>query len=269
MHSSNATLLPGQEAQRIQQFEFVVVTAAVSLYVARRLREEAAALEATLARTDVVPAAVLERDLAGYDWFRHAALPLVVGGLLLLAGWLVFHYLAVPRLRPGPGATRAWLLVGLAVLLLGASVFVHHYFSRYVRFRIDRQGTVIGLRMYAVWGKRAVLSEAVGVAILVGLYEGAARFYEYLLGQLGAEYGRPARYASYLLLAGLGGVVLALAAWVRLPVFVWQTRGAYLLLAGGLALQVYLLQHYLYAFWPAGQAPLARPFVVRLLTGLL
>ncbi len=260
-----------QEIKRIRYFEVTLIVLAISLYAMRQLWLETVTPGALLqqAKTSQVAAQVLERDLAGYDPIVNATLPLVAGALLLLAAWLVFHYLAFPQTKGGMDGLTLLLSWGLTVLLIGASVYAYYYLKLYIRFRYDTQGIIIGLKVYSLYRKRMLLSEVIGIGILFTLYELASQFYYYLHQQLSEAYGRYFRYGSYVLLALTGTLVLSLALWVQLPATLWQTQPWFLLLVAGVVVQTYGLQNYLYQTRPFWQTSLVSELLRKLLVYLL
>jgi hypothetical protein len=245
-----------QDLPLIRRLELGLVTGATGLYAWRRLAAEvsAPAAFAQAARQSGVPGSVLARDLSGYDLLLNGTLPMVAGALLLLGAWIVFHYLASPSIRRAADVPGILLSVGVTVLLAGAAVFVYYYFKRYIRFRIDDDGAIIGLKVYGLYRKRLLLSEVVGIGIVFGLFELASGAYYALHQRLSEAYGRYPRYGSYALLALTGGLVLSLALIVVLPDTLWYPGlAAYLLLAAGALLLGYALQSYLHRVLPAGQ----------------
>ncbi len=245
-----------QDLPLIRRLELGLVAGATGLYAWRRLvaAADAPGTFAAVARAGGVPAPVLARDLAGYDPLRNGTVPLVAGAVLLLVAWVVFHYLAAPRIRRAD-VPALLLSVGVTVLLAGAAVFVHYYFKRYIRFRLDDAGAILGLKVYGLYRKRLLLSEMVGVGIAFGVYELGSGAYYALHEKLSEAYGRYFRYGSYALLAVTGGLLLSLALVVVLPDPLWHPGpAADGLLAAGTFLLGYALQSYLHRALPAGGA---------------
>jgi len=260
-----------QDSPLIRRLELGLVAGATGLYAWRRLSAAADApgTFADAARAGGVPDPVLARDLAGYDPLLNGAVPVVAGALLLLAAWVAFHYLAAPRIRRAADVPALLLSVGVTVLLAGAAVFVYYYFKRYIRFRLDDAGAILGLKVYGLYRKRLLLSEMVGIGIVFGVYEVASSAYYAMHQKLGEAYGRYFRYGSYAWLAVTGGLLLSLALIVVLPDTLWHPGTAFGLLIAGALLMRHALESYLLRVLPAGGALPTLQLVRRLLGPLV
>lgn len=199
-----------------------------------------------------IPAGAFWRYLAHYDHTLNNNVPLIAGMGLFLAGWYVFHRLAYPKLQERLDDQQGWTLVSLTVLLLVATTFIYHYLKLYVSYQVNQTGGVIGLNVFSLYRKRTVLADAIGLGIVLGVYEAAFQYYQFLARRITPESTRYFRLVSYLLL----GVLCVLAPMTALsnyaPLPLWLSGGPRnILVLSGYVLQILALQAYIYTYiWP-------------------
>jgi hypothetical protein len=205
---------------------------------------------------------LLKRDLEGYNYVSHMALPIVAGAILLLAAWYLFHYLAYPKIKAREFDERTVAYLVLVVLLATASVFVYYFFKLNMRFKHDEAGEIIGMKFYSLYRKTTVLSESIGVLILLGVYELSIQVYYSLHQKLSQETLGHLTYFSYFILASIGACILIVALNGYIPATLWNEQSGKVLLVCGLLVQVYVLQNFLWNYlFPYQHFPLSTPFI--------
>ena len=239
-----------QDTTRISQYEPFFWLGLATLYVGRRLFIEVDRLDGMIGLSvsgNGIPAGQYWRFLKGYDHTLNNNVPLIAGVCLFLAAWYVFHSLAFPKLQQHPDDQSGWLFMGLAVLLLLAAPFVYHYLKLYVRYQHNQAGDIIGLAIYSLYRKRTALADAIGLGIMLGVYEVAFQYYSYLSQKIASESARHFQLVSYLL---LGGIILFTVNLTPtfIPPTLWREgfRDALLLL--GIMLQIMGFQRYVYRY---------------------
>ena len=241
-----------QESRLFRRYELVFVISTATLYVARRLFIEIERIDSTIglsATGNGIPAGTFWRFLSGYHHTLNNNVPLIMGMCLFLTAWYVFHNLAFPKLQERPDDQMGWLFTGLTMLLLLAATFVYHYLKLYVRYQYNQAGDIIGLVTYSLYRKRTVLADAIGLGIVLSVYETVFQYYQFLARRISPESTSHFRLVSYLLLAGLivKAVIFALTVNTSLPL--WQHRGTRNgLMLSGLGIQIILLQEYFYRY---------------------
>lgn len=241
-----------QDTTRFRRFETYFLVGTVTIYVIRRLIGELNKFEgrywSAVASQRGASVGIL-RQLKGYDHTLNNNVPLIAGALLVLLAWFVFHQLAFPKLQQQVDDQQGWGLTGAAAGLLLAGVLVYHYLKLYVRYQHDGADNVIGLAVYSLYRKRTVLADAIGLGILLGTYELAFQYYQFLTHRIARESTAHFRLVSYLLLGGLALMALTFALNGYVPPTLWD-RGSGLrdvliiLCLGG---QVLAMQQYVYA----------------------
>ena len=231
-----------------RRYELGFVVSLIIIYITRRLLKEVERINGMveIAGYNQVPSATIWRNLTSYDHTLNNNVPLIAGGVLILATWFVFHSLAYPRLQKNIVDQQGWLLVGLTVLLLVSCTLVYHYLKTYVRFQHDQAGQIIGLRVFSLYRKRTVLADAIGLGIILIAYELIFQYYQFLNQRTEREVNVRFRLLSY---AVLGGILL-LASSISLNGYLlptlWQGTVRDVLIILGLIVQILLLQDYAY-----------------------
>ena len=201
---------------------FIVGTATV--YVIRRLIEEVNQFDGIVgsAEGNGVSPATFWRHLGNYDHTLNNNTPLIAGMCLFLMAWYVFHTLAFPKLQERINDQQGWLYAGAAVLLLLASTLVYHYLKLHIRYQSNNAGAIIGLKVYSLYRKRTVLADAIGLGILLGTYELAYQYYQFLHRRIAQETTIHFQLVSYLLLGGVGLFAISFALNGYVPPTLWR-----------------------------------------------
>ncbi|WP_245565275.1 sensor histidine kinase [Spirosoma spitsbergense] len=235
----------------IRRYEPWFFVGVAILYVVQRLVIEVARLDTMTERAgwNRVPSAGIQQNPGDYNYLLNNNAPLIAGMGIFLTSWYVFHNQAYPKLQERPDNPTGWLVTGLTVLLLLAAMFVYHYLKLYPRYQHDQAGNVIGLTTYSLYRKRTILADAVGLGIVLGVYEATFQYYAYLSRKIAQDSTRHFRLVSYLLLGGLVMGALMAALKAEPPLFLWNQRGSRnVLMLSGLGLQILALQGYIYSY---------------------
>lgn len=237
-----------QEKSLINRFEPWFIVGTATIYVIRRLIEEIYRFNDMIgsAQRSRVPSATIWRNLNNYSHTLNNNVPLIAGVCLFLLAWYVFHNMAFPRLQEGSKDRLGWLYGGATVLLLLASAFVYHYLKLHLRFMENSAGSIIGLKVYSLYRKRTVLADAIGLGVVLGTYELAYQYYQFLYRRIAQETTIHFQLVSYLLLGGVALFAITFALNGYVPLTLWRGGFGNLLLALGLLIQVMLLQDYMY-----------------------
>lgn len=242
----------------IRRVEPLLIVGLATIYVIRRLVVEVRHIDDMLLSAGDNRALynTFWDDLSPYNHTLNNNIPLIVGVCLFLAAWYVFHNLAFPFINTRSGNPNTWPYMGLTVLLLLVSVFVYHYLKLHVRYRHDSAGQIIGLKVYSLYRKRTVLADAIGLGILLCVYEICFGYYTFLVGKIRQESLRHFGVASYLLSGGLILLLGTFALNVRLAPTLWQDPFKDILLILGLCVEIAFLQEYFFRnILPAIQQP--------------
>ncbi len=239
-----------QDKSLINRFEPWFIVGAATVYVIRRLIEEIYRFNDMVetALNNRVPSATIWRNLDNYSHTLNNNTPLIAGVCLFLVAWYVFHNLAFPRLQERIDDRQGWLYGGIAVLLLLASALVYHYLKLHIRYQENSTGEIIGLKVYSLYRKRVVLADAIGLGIVLGTYELAYQYYQFLHRRIAQETTIHFQLVSYLLLGGVSLIVLTFALNGYLPQVLWRVGLGDLLLTLGLLMQVFFFQSYAYDY---------------------
>lgn len=237
-----------RDLQVFRRYELIFVLSTATLYTVRRLLNEVARFDGmiSIAEQNGVPSATIWRNLATYDHTLNNNVPLIAGVCLFLAAWYVFHTLAYPLIANRTNDQKAGLYLVLTAGLLILSVFIYKYLTHYVRHQYDSTGTIIGLKVYSLFRSRTVLANTVGLAIVLGMYELGFQYYQRLAKKIKQESEQHFKLVSYLLLGGLGLLVLNLVGTGSLLDTLWRGDTSDTLLLSGMLLQILVLQSYAY-----------------------
>ncbi len=239
-----------QDKSLINRYEPWFIVGVATVYVIRRLIEEVNQFDGIVgsAKGNGVSPAIFWRHLGNYDHTLNNNVPLIAGMCLFMMAWYVFHTLAFPKLQERINDQQGWLYAGAAVLLLLASTLVYHYLKLHVRYQSNNAGAIIGLKAYSLYRKRTVLADAIGLGIVLGAYELAYQYYQFLYHRIAQETTIHFQLVRYLLLGGVGLFALAFALNGYVPKTLWRGGTGDLLLFLGLLVQILLLQDYVYTY---------------------
>ena len=236
---------------RIRQYEPWFILGIATLYVGRQLFLDVERIDGLIglsATGNGIPAGAFWHYLNNYDHTLNNNVPLIAGTCLFLTGWYVFHRLAYPNLQERLNDRSGWLLAGGTFIVLLAAAFIYHYFRLYVDYQYGPTDNIIGLKVSSLYRKRTVLADAVGLGIVLGVYEVGFQYYQFLARQIAPESAGHFRLVSYLLLGGLSVLAIKLALTVSIPNTLWQGGFRDAGLTGGLMLQIIGLQAYVYNY---------------------
>ncbi|MBO0948385.1 sensor histidine kinase [Fibrella forsythiae] len=236
----------------INRFEPWFIVGAATIYVIRRLVEEIYRYNDMIesVQRNKVPLATLWRNLDHYSHTLNNNVPLIAGVCLFLVAWYVFHNLAFPALQEHINDRQGWFYGGAAVVLLLASALVYHYLKLHLRFMENSSGDIIGMKAYSLYRKRTVLADAIGLGIVLGTYELAYQYYQFLYRRIAQETTIHFQLVSYLLLGGISILMLTFAINGYVPQALWNFESGFgdLLLTLGLLIQVIFFQSYVYNY---------------------
>ncbi|MDO1445713.1 histidine kinase [Rhodocytophaga aerolata] len=224
-----------QEIQTIRRFELAFVLLAANVHVAWRLY-----LETTNFKSMNVAHV---QGIEGYNQILNNFIPVIAGTVLLLMAWHTFHYIAYPKFTYGKNIQEAFGLTALAIVFVIVGVWLFYYFKLYIH-RYVTNNVFTHVRVYSEFRKMTVFKDSIGIIIIMGIYEVFAQVYYYLHQHLAKE--NISRLLSYFFMACLGTFLVIAAFLVQIPVPLWQGDTSRLLLLGGILLQIYFLQSYLY-----------------------
>lgn len=234
----------------ISRYELWFIIGTAILYVGRRLFIEVERIDGLIGLTATgngIPAGAFRRYLGGYDHTLNNNVPLIAGMCLFLMAWYVFHTLAYPKLQEKPDDQTGWLLAGVTFLLLLAATLVYHYLKLYVRYQYNPAGNIIGLSVDSLYRRRTVLADAIGLGIMLGVYELAFQYYQFLANRIRLESTRYFRLISYIFLGVIGLLTINIAL-TSIPPTLWRGNLRDALLILGIVLQIMCFQEYIYRF---------------------
>lgn len=234
----------------VRRFELPFIIGVATLYVIRRLVEEVSQIDKMigLVRRLPGPASLHLPALGTYNYILNNNVPLITGVVFFLMAWYIFHYRTYPELSQNTENRQEWLLSGLVVVLLFLSALSYHYQKIHLRFQHDGFGQIIGLKAYSLYRKRTVVTDTVGLGIILLTYELVAQFYYYLNQKITQDVEKQFRPISYLFTISISLFLVVFALTIQLPPTLWdfQLRGT--LIAMALMVQVYFLQAYCFAY---------------------
>lgn len=239
-----------QDKSLINRFEPWFIVGAATIYVIRRLVEEIYRFNDMVetALSNRVPSARVWRNLATYDHTLNNNTPLIAGVALFLLAWYAFHNMAFPRLQERIDDRQGWLYAGATALLVLVSALVYHYLKLQIDYQENSVGGIIGLKVYSLYRKRTVLADAIGLGIVLGTYELAYQYYQFLHRRIAQETTIHFQLVSYLLLGGVSLLVLTFALNGYVPQTLWRVGNGDLLLSLGLLIQILFFQSYVYSY---------------------
>ncbi|GAB3340137.1 hypothetical protein GCM10027299_53320 [Larkinella ripae] len=234
-----------REVRGIRRFELWFAGSIAVIYVTRRLIAEVRRIDNMVEQLqdNRVSSASIWSNLEGYNHTLNNNFPLIAGVVLFGMAWYGFHYLTLPNWNNKENDEQVRLYAGLSVLLLLSSVVIYHVCKLQVRYRVDDQGTFIGLKIYSLYSKRNVLADFTGFVLILLTYELLSQLAYYLHQKVRQDF----RYISLLIWIPLGVFLLAFALSVYLPETLWQPPVREVLAVLALVIQVYVLQAYLYS----------------------
>jgi two-component system, LytTR family, sensor kinase len=197
----------------IRRYELLIVLSATVAYVVRRLFQTAANFnhDIRLAQREGVRTSTILQDLAAFDYNQHVIFPTIAGAVFFLSAWYVFHYLTFPRLREKNFDINTLLLGALTVALVLGSLFAYSYFKLEWRFRHGSEGNIIGFRVYSLFRMLFLLTNTLGVLLILLCYEAYAQVF-YHTARLYEQQRQPRHQMLLYAMLILAGTTLLL--WV-------------------------------------------------------
>lgn len=197
----------------IRRYELLIILSAATAYVVRRLFETASRFnhDIRLAQREGVPTSTILADLTTFDYNQHVIFPTIAGAILFMSAWYVFHYQAFPRIREKNFDTNTLLLVALTVALVMGSLFAYSYFRREWYFRHGTEWSIIGYRVYSLFRKLYLLTNTLGVLLILLCYEAFAQVF-YHTARLYEQQRQPRHRMLLYAMLVLAGAALLL--WV-------------------------------------------------------
>lgn len=230
----------------INRYEPWFLVGTATIYVIRRLIEEINQFNDIVgsATGNGVSPDVFWQDLTGYHHTLNNNVPLIASVCLFLVAWYVFHNLSYPNLFNRSTQQKGIVYGLVAGLLLLAAVVVYYYLKLHIEYRVNEVGKIIGLKVYSLYRKRTILADAIGLGIMLGTYELAYQYYQFLYRRIAQETTIHFRLVSYLLMGGVVLFAIAFALNGRVPPTLWHWHGSMqnVLLFLGLLIQVMFLQ---------------------------
>lgn len=209
-----------QEVMKSRKWEVLLVFGCVAIYVVRRLFQEANAFDGFIfdlePRVDRNMLWLIWRELDNYSHFWNAIVPIAGGGLLFFAAWGVFHVWFFPKLKVADTSASTWVLGGLAVLLVVASVFVHNFLRLYYReLTSDIPGEIFGIRVFSEFRKLYLLTDSIAVVVILVFYELFAQLFYYVEAKLKQE--QEGGFVANIVVGAVVVLLLFFAFFANLP----------------------------------------------------
>jgi hypothetical protein len=237
-----------QEVMKSRKWEVLLVFGCVAIYVVRRLFQEANAFDGFIfdlePRVDRNMLWLVWRELDNYSHFWNAIVPIAGGGLLFFAAWGVFHVWFFPKLKAADTSASTWVLGGLAVLLVVASVFVHNFLRLYYReLTSDIPGEIFGIRVFSEFRKLYLLTDSIALVLILVFYELFAQLFYYVEAKLKQEGG----FLANIVVGAVVVLLLFFAFFANLPrKDYWNGPLREMCILGLLVLTVLLAQDFFY-----------------------
>jgi two-component system, LytTR family, sensor kinase len=208
-----------QTLQKFRRYEFFLIFISITIYVIRRLFQEASSFDrmVTTAEVNGVPNKIIWQGLSGYNHFYNTIFPTIAGAIFLLGAWYVFHYLVYPRMKAKNFDSKLFIFIAVTILSTFICVFVFDYFKLHFRLRYDRQEHIIGMKIFSYFRKLALLTDTFAVLIIILFYEAFAQFYYFIHTKLKEEKEENYQYLDYFLIGTVSSFILFVALFANIP----------------------------------------------------
>jgi two-component system, LytTR family, sensor kinase len=262
------------ETKNTRRYEAVGVAAAFGVYVAQQLfRQEQqlyrlaqSVLEAGITREQ------LRDSWPGYGYAIQVVLPMVGGAVLLLAGWLVFHLVVVPRLHAVEQNSRKLLLSGaISVLLVFSSLFLLYGLLLHLRavHLMEEDGALTPIiNIYSLYRKKTILADAIGIGFLFIFFELVSSAFRWMQHQFSPEKDSFLSILAYILPFVPAAVLFYVALGTTLPTLLWIGNWWSPMMWMAKAVLIWVLQENLTRHFLVN-APLPRRHIIRVCAGFL
>ena len=167
--------------ERLRPYELFFILLAITLYILRRLFGIASDFDSDIEYLQHIPISnrIIWADLSDYNQYVNNIFPTVVAALLFTTAWGIFHFIVFPEIKKKHIDASTIILLLLSMALVVASCYVFKEFKLFWRFRYDDYGNAIGFKVFSLYRKLHVLTDAFGVMIIIGFYEVVAQLYYY------------------------------------------------------------------------------------------
>ncbi|MET3126991.1 sensor histidine kinase YesM [Arcicella rosea] len=167
--------------EKFRTYEVFFILFAVIFYVVRRLFGIAHDFDVDIEYLERIPLPnhVIWSGLASYDQYLNNIFPTIAAAVLFTAAWFVFHYFFFPAIKQKNYDISTVLWMVFVVVLLLASCFIYKEYKLFWRFRYDVHGNPIGFKVFSLFRKLYVLTDAFASIIIIALYEVVAQLYYY------------------------------------------------------------------------------------------
>ena len=199
-----------QTLQKFRRYEFFLIFISITIYVVRRLFQEASSFDYMVAGAELngVSNKIIWQGLSSYNHFYNTIFPTISGAIFLLGAWYIFHYLAFPRIkeRVFDNTTITYLIIVLIICVSGVQIY--EYLKLYIRIKYDESGDILGLKVYSEYRKLTVFTNTVAVVMILFVYEAFAQFYYHIQTKLSEEKEQNYQYLAYTLDVILAALIL-------------------------------------------------------------
>lgn len=208
-----------QTLQKFRRFEFFLILSSITIYVTRRLFQEASSFDrmVTTAELNGVPNKIIWQGLSSYDHFYNTIFPIIAGAVFLFGAWYVFHYLVYPRIKAKNIDGKLYIYIAIGIFFTFICIFLFDYFKLHYRFRFDRQEHIIGLKVFSYFRKLTLLTDTLAVLIIILFYEAFAQFYYFIHTKLREEKEENYQYLDYFLIGTISIFMLFVALFGNIP----------------------------------------------------
>ncbi len=208
-----------QNLQRFRRYEFLFIAFATSIYVVRRLFQEASKFDSMVITAELngVPNKIIWQGLSGYNHFYNTIFPTIVGAIFLFGSWYVFHYLVYPRMKEKNIDSKLFIFIAVTIFSTFICVFLFDYFKLHFRLRYDRQEHIIGIKIFSYFRKLTLLTDTFAVLIIILFYETFAQFYYFIHSKLKEEKEENYQYLDYFLIGTVSIFILFVALFGNIP----------------------------------------------------
>ncbi|MBB6004328.1 sensor histidine kinase [Arcicella rosea] len=167
--------------EKFRTYEIIFILFAVIFYVVRRLFGIAYDFDMDIGYAERIniPHRIIWADLANYDQIINNIFPTITAAVLFTAAWFVFHYFFFPAIKQKNYEISTVLWFVFVVILVLASCFIYKEYKLYWRFRYDFNSDPVGFKVFSLFRKLHVLTDAFACIIIIALYEVVAQLYYY------------------------------------------------------------------------------------------
>ncbi len=165
--------------EKIRRYELYFIVTAAMAYMVRRLFEVSYAFDTDIRiahGSDVKNSKILQ-DLLVFDYNQNVIFPILAGGILFIAAWYVFHYLAFPRIKEKNFDNQTIMFVTITVLLVFGSIFMYSYFRLEWNHSHNQTGQITGFKVFSLFRKLHLFTNTFAGLLILLVYESIAQVY--------------------------------------------------------------------------------------------